>query len=240
MDVLSLDVQSSDSIASCVSKVSAMTDGRLDILINNSGGGYNMPLADASMQKGKELFDLNVWSVLATCQAFLPLLLKAKGIIVNHSSVTSILPLPTNGLYNASKAAVSVMTDTLRLELEPFGVRVIDMKTGSVKSTFFDNVNQGITPKLPKDSIYYPAREQVERVMSGETFQDAMPADAWARLVVADVLKSQPPGQIWRGTNAWLIWFGRRFMPFYYFDSMLSKLSGMDVLRKRLAGQAKS
>ena len=84
-----------------------------------------MPLLDADLDGVRKLFELNVFAVLSTSQAFAPLLLKSKGTIVNISSVASVSPIPWHGPYCASKAALTQISDTLRQELEPFGVKVI-------------------------------------------------------------------------------------------------------------------
>ena len=74
-------------------------------------------------------------------QASLPLLIKSRGIIVNQTSISSVTNVPWNGIYNASKSAMAMLTDTLRLELEPFGVKVLELKTGAVESGFYENKN---------------------------------------------------------------------------------------------------
>jgi len=238
LDTLPLDVLSSDSVSKCVDAVNKMTSGRLDILVNNSGRGYSMPLADASLQETRDLFELNVLSVLAVTQAFLPLLLESRGMIVNQTSISSVAPVPMTGIYNASKAAASHLTDTLRLELAPFGVKVIDLKTGVVQSGFFRNINGGTPPKLPEHSIYAVSRESVEACMAGQRVEkDGVPGDKWARHVVGDLLKSRPNIRVWRGGNAWLMWFSRRFMPFTFLDDTMSKHGGLDDVKRQLAKQ---
>jgi 1-acylglycerone phosphate reductase len=87
--------------------------------------GYSMPLLDAELDGVRKLFELNVFAVLGTTQAFAPLLLKSKGTVVNISSVACFHPLPWQGAYCATKGAQTQISDTLRLELEPFGVKVI-------------------------------------------------------------------------------------------------------------------
>jgi 1-acylglycerone phosphate reductase len=238
IQTLSLDVLSSDSIKQCVSDVAAHTNGSLDMLINNSGGGYSMPLADVSIPEARRLFDLNVWSMLAVTQAFLPLLLKSHqgGMIVNNTSIVSVLPSPMAGIYNASKAAAAMLTDNLRLELGPFNIKVIDLKTGVVRTNFFSNQTGGADANLPKNSLYMPARDAIERSMRGDAVAgDMMDADKWAEQVVADLLASKPPLRVWRGGNAWLIWFLRRFMPFNFIDGNLKKMGGLDALKEALA-----
>ena len=96
IETLALDVPSDTSIEKCMAEVRQMTGGSLDILVNNAGATYFTPLADASIPESKKLFDLNVWSNLATIQAFLPLLLRSTrgGLIVNHTSISSVICPP--------------------------------------------------------------------------------------------------------------------------------------------------
>lgn len=113
IETLALDIQSDASIAACVSAVSSRN---LDILVNNAGASASMPISDLSLAEAKQLFDVNVWAQLAVTQAFLPLLLKSKGMIVNQTSVVSTTAVPFQSAYNASKAAMAMFSDSLRLE----------------------------------------------------------------------------------------------------------------------------
>ena len=140
IETLQLDVQDPASIAACVTQVTTLTAPHgLDILVNNAGGGYYQPLLDTSVARGKAIFDLNVWSILVVTQAFAPLLIQAKGRIVNNTSVNSVMNLPYSGVYNAAKAAAAMLTNNLRIELAPLGVRVVDLRTGVVRSNFQQN-----------------------------------------------------------------------------------------------------
>lgn len=227
IETLTLDVLSDSSIAACVSQLSS-----LDILINNAGAGYSMPVSDLSIPEAKKLFDINVWSYIATIQAFLPLLLKSKGMIVNQTSVAGVIGVPFQAAYNASKAALSMFSESLRLELEPFDIRVVDLKTGGVKTNFFNNAKERYDVRLPKDSIYEPARETVEKTLSGEIFTStAMPPEQWARLVVKDLLQKRPPLNIWRGTSATLSWLAT-LLPVGTLDGQVKKMTGIDVVER--------
>jgi 1-acylglycerone phosphate reductase len=84
-----------------------------------------MPVIDSDLYAAREMFDVNVFALVGTTKAFAPLLLASKGVIVNIGSMLGFAPFPYQGLYNASKAAVHILTDNLRIELEPFGVRVV-------------------------------------------------------------------------------------------------------------------
>ena len=240
ISTLILDVQSESSIASCVSKIQ-----RLDILINNAGAVYNMPVSDMSVVEAKKLFDLNVWSYIAVTQAFLPLLLKSKGMIVNHTSSASVVTLPFQSAYNASKAAMAVFSDTQRLELSPFGIRVIDIKSSSVQSNIMKNGQKrievtatGVT--LPANSIYLPAKSTVEKSMTGEQFmKDAIPADQWAKQVTQNLLskdqkpRSSPPPIIWTGSGFQLLQVRlATILPFGTLDGTIRKLTGLNVVQR--------
>jgi len=223
-----LDVLSDTSIAECVQK---FTDNHLelDILVNNAGVAYVMPFSDMSLVEAKKVFDMNVWSYMAVTQAFLPLLLKSKGMIVNQTSVASITTTPFQSIYNASKAAIAKISDSQRLELAPFGIKVVDLKTGLVQSNLINNTGQ---VRLPKDSLYEVGREKIEAVMRGDSFMsDGMPTQDWANQVVQKLLKKNPPYNIWKGNKALLVWVCG-FLPFGTLDPVVKKYSGLDVVER--------
>ncbi|KAF8855236.1 NAD(P)-binding protein [Acephala macrosclerotiorum] len=234
IETLILDVLSDSSIAACVETITK-SNGSLDILLNNAGALYNMPVTDVSIPEAKKLFDLNVWSYIAMAQAFMPLLLKSpKGMIVNQTSVTSIQALPFQSAYCASKAAMSMFSNLQRLELEGFGITVVELKTGLVKSNLIKHQEQATQVSLPEDSIFWPAKEAVERVMRQDEFATSgMDSQEWAKLVCQDLLKCKPPPVIWRGESAGLARFASAF-PFGMFDGTTKKMGGLDVVERLL------
>lgn len=92
--VLTLDVLSTESIAATVESVKRETGGTLDVLVNNSGGVLITPSLDVPLEEGRKLFDLNFWAPVAMVQAFAPLVIKAKGCIVNNTSANALIPMP--------------------------------------------------------------------------------------------------------------------------------------------------
>lgn len=92
--VLTLDVLLPESIAAAVESVNQVTNGRLDVLVNNSGRAIFAPALDTSIEDAKKIFDLNVWAPMAMLQAFAPMLIKSKGYIVNNTSANSVIPMP--------------------------------------------------------------------------------------------------------------------------------------------------
>ncbi|KAK5996383.1 Short-chain dehydrogenase cctT [Cladobotryum mycophilum] len=156
--VLALDVTSMESIEAAAEAVRKQTD-KLDVLINNAGLGLIMPALDTSIEDAKKHFDLNFFSALAMMQVFSPMLIKAKGCVINNSSVGGVLAFPFSSMYNASKAALIQAGETWRLEMAPLGVRVITLVTGGVATNFFANVQ---TLVFPENSYYQSIKDIIQ------------------------------------------------------------------------------
>ena len=107
---------------------------QLDGLVNVAGVGMVRPVEYVSPGELREIFDINVFGQLAVTQAFLPLLRQARGRIVNISSVGAHIAIPFGSLINATKSAFGMFSDTLRLELHPFGIRVSVVEPGAIKT----------------------------------------------------------------------------------------------------------
>ncbi|VUC33962.1 unnamed protein product [Clonostachys rosea] len=191
--VLALDVASSESIASAAQEVREKTGGKLDILINNAGLGLNAPGLDTPMSEARKLFDINFFGVLEMIQVFSPLLVEAKGYIVNTSSIGGYLPLPFLSVYQASKAAIIQASEDWRLELEPLGVKVLTLLTGGVATHFVDNQP---TPPLPQNSYYLGVKDIIEAQPDNIRF--AVSPEAYANDVLRHVEKGTT-GKLWIG-----------------------------------------
>lgn len=85
-------------------------------------------LLDTDMAMAREVFDVNVFGLLEVTRTFTPLLMEAKGTIVNIGSVVGRMPIPFQGIYNASKAAVEHLSRQLRVELAPFDIKVVHVR----------------------------------------------------------------------------------------------------------------
>jgi 1-acylglycerone phosphate reductase len=164
------------------------------------------------------LFDVNVFAVIEVTKAFSPLLIASKGTIVNIGSVAGKIPVPWQGYYNASKAALHLLASQLRFELSPFGVKSICVVTGVVKTKFFDNASS-IT--LPPTSLYAPAAEEINIVQSGEVVGNgAQDVDDFARAVVRNTLKGSPTLIPWLGGSSFMIWAVDTFLWATFFVSI--------------------
>ncbi|KAK5088205.1 hypothetical protein LTR05_002422 [Lithohypha guttulata] len=250
IECFELDVRSDESIKKALIKVSSLTDGLLDIVVNNAGGGHYMPFLHLDLNDARDLFETNVWSYLAVTQAFLPLLMKnaqptptgKKSLIVNNTSISSVLRTPYHSAYGASKAAMAAFNDAQRIELSPFGIRVVDLKTGSLSSNFKENKTNPF--ELPADSPYQPIKDEVLNVITGNVTESyAENQTSWAKNVVADLLKdpNNPPANIWRGGSAGTVKLSNSLDNVTSADtgdSQFQKLGGLEKLEKILAERA--
>src|SRR5947209_16873980 len=109
-------------------------------LVNNAGIPAAGPLELLPLDELRRVLEVNLIGVVAVTQAFLPLLKRARGRIVNISSVSGRVAMPFMGPYAASKFALEAVSDSLRRELLPFGVDVIVVEPGSVQSRIWDKV----------------------------------------------------------------------------------------------------
>lgn len=241
IEIVQLDTLSDESIGACVSEIYDLTGGSLDALLNNAGAGYSMPLMDIEIPKARELFELNVWSLITVTRAFLPLLMNSTydggALLINHTSVSGTIAGtgPFAGSYNMSKAAASSMTETLRLELEPFCVRVINLVTGAVQSTFHENAP---APTLPPNSLYNIAKDIVENGMMNDDATSDTDAEHWAKQVVQDISRRSPSLWIWRGKLSFLARVAAH-LPTGFFDGVMKRWVGLDVVEQRYKQQKK-
>jgi 1-acylglycerone phosphate reductase len=231
IETFELDISSSESIANFRDKM---------ILINNAGISAASTLSDIPVSDFKKQFEVNVFGTFEFTQALIPLLVKSKGIMVNHTSQAPYGVSVANGAYAASKSALSRLNDTWRIELAPFGIRVVELVTSLASSNILTELAGAA--KLPPNSIYMPIEAEASKAMSGEgIIEKAMPNDVYARKVVSDLLDSWwgTPVWIWRGTGAttlYYVWFlGCHWKGL--FDSLIGRILGLHLLGRRLREQ---
>jgi NAD(P)-dependent dehydrogenase (short-subunit alcohol dehydrogenase family) len=112
---LRLDVHEKNAILALKNEVGQITGGGLDYLVNNAGAHYASPAMDIDISKVRQIFEVNVFAVMHMCEAFSRLLIARKGVIIQIGSVTRDVPMICQSPYNATKAALSQYTRTLRL-----------------------------------------------------------------------------------------------------------------------------
>ena len=132
--VMRLDVTDEASLKSALDTV-MNAEGRLDVLINNAGYGAHGAIEDVPMSEARRQFDVNVFGLARLTQLVLPIMRKqGSGKIVNISSIAGKITLPLGGWYHATKHAVEAYSDALRAEVYRFGIKVILIEPGAIKT----------------------------------------------------------------------------------------------------------
>ncbi|KKK25148.1 hypothetical protein P175DRAFT_0460772 [Aspergillus ochraceoroseus IBT 24754] len=242
IETLSLTVDDEDSVHLCFAEVERrLGDKGLDYLVNNAGRNYTVPAMEAQLSEARATFETNLFSVITMCQTFLPLLIKAKGTIVQIGSIAGIIPYVFGSVYNASKAALHSFSDTMRVELAPFGVNVTTVITGGVQSRIA-RVKRTLSP----NSIYAPIEDQYNRRVT-HSQDGAMPHAAYARSVVTQVLYGSAPWRwlwpwaqgrkswIWEGNKSWVVWCLMGGWAWTgLFHRIMTRMFGLDKLKRAL------
>ncbi|TCD61222.1 hypothetical protein EIP91_008773 [Steccherinum ochraceum] len=238
VEIFALDVTNTESISALKAQIEELTGGSLDILVNNAGVPSTSAAVDASIDDVRKLYEVNVFAVMAMVKAFVSLLIASgDGCVVNIGSLSAITPLPFGSIYGSSKAALASYSDVLRIELAPFGVRVLVVLAGNVRS----NIGGHYLP-MPENSIYKPIEPEF-RYNRLDHFHDGAPD---RKPVVADIvresLRRKPRAWLWVGKNWLVVWLISTFFSRTAFDSIMSKKFGLSklalILRSRKAKTA--
>ncbi|KAI7233095.1 hypothetical protein KC330_g5561 [Hortaea werneckii] len=234
LEKLQLDVTDPKSIATARDAAAKFTGGKLDYLFNNAGYGYMMPLLDCSIEDMRKNFDVNVFGLLAVTQALFPLLREAGGVVVNQSSIAALSATyqPFIGSYQASKSALSSLSNNMRVEFAPFGVKVVTLETGDVRTGFWTFASAN-SATLPADSLYHPIKEVAEKTMRGQGNPPGQHTrERWAKAVIDGILQSRPPSHVRRGYLATTLYLVSLLMPFWILDWLYTRACGLDKLRE--------
>ncbi len=189
LETLQLDVTDAASIAAAKDEVERRTGGAgLDVLVNNAGYGIAGPLEEVDESAVRAMFDTNVFGLVAVTRAFLPSMRRrGSGRILNVSSVGGRITFPLFGAYNATKYAVESLSDSLRYELAPFGVQVVLIEPGVIRSEFSDR-SMSTLPKPGPESPYAAIYARADRIKEQADAQAVGPeciAEAIERAITA-------------------------------------------------------
>ncbi len=135
-----LDVTDAGSIGACVE--GALRDhGGIEVLVNNAGIGAIGALEDTPETVARQVFEVNVFGLVAVTRAVLPAMRRAgRGVVINVGSMQGLVPVPFFSIYGATKAAVEGLTESLHYEIEPFGLRAVVVEPGRFSTAFVNNL----------------------------------------------------------------------------------------------------
>ncbi len=162
IDVLELDVDDENSVKTAIQKILDQKQ-RIDVLVNNAGWGLWGCVEDVSIDEFKAQFDTNFFSIIRLIQEVGPTMRKqGSGTIVNISSVVGRIGFPASPAYISSKFALEGLSESLRFELAPFGVNVVIIEPGVIKTNFMKNLR--MAKNAESDTVY---RDITVKVVSG-------------------------------------------------------------------------
>jgi short-subunit dehydrogenase len=187
LEALRIDVTDADSVRAGVAAAEGAA-GRIDVLVNNAGTSLFGPLAETPLDDVRRMLEANLIGALATIQAVFPgMAVRRSGRIVNVGSMVGVVPTPWVGAYSGAKAGLHVLSEALRMELAPFGIDVIVVQPGAVRSQVADNA-----PRHSHTAHYAPIASHIER-RAVASQQHPMSAEEFARRTVTAVLRPRPP-----------------------------------------------
>lgn len=219
-----LDVCKQESIDDSLKLIAIETKGEVVNLVNNAGLSLNGPLELLPLHDIKKLIDVNVTGLLSVTRTFLPLIRKSKGRIINISSGHGLMAIPDKSVYAASKFAVQAITDSLRLEMRPFGVSVSSVIVGKVNTSVLGKIlddRQKMIDQTDAESykLYSNLIEYFDREVKDIPGIEALEV---AKVISRAILEDHPKSQYLVGPGARKMKVLSRF-PLKMRDNMLYK-----------------
>jgi NAD(P)-dependent dehydrogenase (short-subunit alcohol dehydrogenase family) len=207
VDYVACDVTNDLAVDAAVREVLAKA-GRIDLLVNNAGVGLMGAAEESSLEQAKSIFDVNLFGVVRTTNAVLPVMRKQRsGRIVNISSVMGLIPSPFMALYSSSKHAVEGYSQALDHEVRDCGIRVVLVEPSYTRTTFESNA--------------LAADQNIEHYALARAKAD--PPEVVAATVVTAATAPKPQLRYTAGRDATTVSLLRRFVPTAAFDKSLRK-----------------
>jgi len=164
--MIPMDVRDTESVSKGISYILDNEEG-IDVIVNNAGIAIAGPMEEIYIEEISSQFETNFYGVIRVCQAVLPhMRSQGTGCIINISSIGGVMGIPFQGAYSASKFAIEGMTEALRIEVKPFGIRVVLIEPGDFKTDF--TKNRIMTKGFKPDSVYADRLETALSVMECE------------------------------------------------------------------------
>ena len=191
LEVLQLDVTDDKSVADAIDMISNR-HRRIDVLVNNAGYDMHGAVEDLSIDEIKTQFETNFFGAVRLMKAVLPLMRKQRsGIIVNVSSIGGRIGVPLNSAYTSSKFALEGFSESMKYELEGFGIRVILIEPGAVKTNFLENIKWA-QEAVKLDSPYAELSKKVSEGVR-ESFKQASSSPVQVAEAILNAIKSKNP-----------------------------------------------
>jgi NAD(P)-dependent dehydrogenase (short-subunit alcohol dehydrogenase family) len=224
--LLSLDVTDDASMVDAIDAIKA-DGGRLDVLVNNAGYGSYGALEDVPIEEGRRQFEVNVFGLARLTQLVLPMMRAQKsGAIVNITSMGGKIYEPFGSWYHGTKFAVEGMSDCLRMELRPFGIRVIIIEPGAIVSDWSLISRDNLLENSGKGPYAEGAAVHARALAGANDAIIASPPEAVAKIVSRALKARRPRTRYPAAGGAGPILFLRKILPDRWFDGVMRRMMG--------------
>jgi NAD(P)-dependent dehydrogenase (short-subunit alcohol dehydrogenase family) len=223
LQVVQLDVNNDGSVKDAIVKI-LKADQRIDVLINNAGYGLFGSVEDTSIEEIKAQFETNFFGVVRVTQQVLPLMRRQNsGTIVNVSSVGGLIGLPALSAYHSTKFALEGLSESIAFELEPFGIRVVIIEPGVIRTNILNSsssAKKALDPKSPYFSLSQKLNDNFKSMMESEL---SSPPEEVAKVILQAVTSENPQLRYSVGDDAANLIHARKNMPDKEFRKMIMK-----------------
>jgi NAD(P)-dependent dehydrogenase (short-subunit alcohol dehydrogenase family) len=223
--LIKLDLTDDASIVAAVNTIKNAA-GRIDVLVNNAGYGSYGALEDVPLDEGRRQFEVNVFGLARLCQLVLPMMRAQKsGKIVNVTSIGGKIWEPLGAWYHATKFAVEGLSDCLRVEAAPFGVDVIVIEPGAIRTEWAGIARDGLLQMSGGSAYAELAKRHARMLATADTSSLASPPEVVARTIVRAVTARRPKTRYATGGGARPILFLRKILPDRMFDRLIWRVT---------------
>jgi len=223
LQVVQLDVNNDGSVKDAIVNI-LKADQRIDVLINNAGYGLFGSVEDTSIEEIKAQFETNFFGVVRVTQQVLPLMRRQNsGTIVNVSSVGGRIGLPALSAYHSTKFALEGLSESIAFELEPFGIRVVIIEPGVIRTNILNSsssAKKALDPKSPYFSLSQKLNDNFKSMMESEL---SSPPEEVAKVILQAVTSENPQLRYSVGDDAANLIYARKNMPDKEFRKMIMK-----------------
>jgi NAD(P)-dependent dehydrogenase (short-subunit alcohol dehydrogenase family) len=226
LQVVQLDVNDDISVKNAIDKIVAAAENeRIDVLVNNAGYGLFGPLEDISIEEIKAQFETNFFGVIRVTQQVLPVMRKQNSggsTIVNVSSVGGRIGIPVLSAYQSTKFALEGLSESMSYELEPFGIRVVIIEPGFIRTNIINSsttAEKALDSKSPYFSLTQKVKNHFKSMM--ENASSSSPPEEVAKVILQAITSKNPQLRYTVGNDAATIIQARMNMSDNEFKKMI-------------------
>jgi NAD(P)-dependent dehydrogenase (short-subunit alcohol dehydrogenase family) len=221
VEVLLLDVTDDKSVKDAINTI-AVKQKRIDVVVNNAGYGSVGAVEDFSIDEIKAQFETNFFGAIRVIQNVLPIMREQRsGVIVNISSIGGKIAFPFSPSYASTKFALEGLSEALQYEVEQFGIKVILVEPGIIRTNFFDNILKAKKAAGPASPYSELLQRRINRVKT--MFGNGTAPEEVAKVILKAITSITPDLRYLVGSDANSLYEKRKSMPERKFLEFMSQ-----------------